>query len=101
MDSKSLLINELKNVFFSLKINKSSGVDDVSFNILKKCFGMFCEPLTYLLQLSLENGVFPDDLTIAKVTPIYKTGDNSANTISHLEFMSYIKLRLRRNLCPT
>ena len=77
MDSKSLLINELKNVFFSLKINKSSGVDDVSFNIIKKCFGMFCESLTYLLQLSLEKGVFPDDLTIAKVTPIYKTGDNS------------------------
>ena len=32
MDSKLLLINELKGTFFSLKINKSSGVDDVSFN---------------------------------------------------------------------
>ena len=34
MDSKSLSINELKDAFFSLKINKSSGVDDVSFNII-------------------------------------------------------------------
>ena len=77
MDTKPLSIKELKDAFFSLKINKSSGVDDVSFNIMKKCFGVLCEPLTYLFQPSLEKGVFPDDLKIAKVTPIYKTGDNS------------------------
>ena len=77
MDSKPLSINELKDAFFLLKINKSSGVDDVSFNIIKKCFGVLCEPLTYLFQLSLEKRVFPDDLKITKVTPIYKAGDNS------------------------
>ena len=77
MDSKTLSINKLKDAFFSLKINKSSGVNDASFNIIKKCFGVLCEPLTYLFQISLEKGVFPDDLKIAKVTPIYKAGDNS------------------------
>ena len=77
MDSKPLSINKLKEAFFSLKINKSSGVDDVSFNIIKKCFDVLCKPLIYLFQLSLEKGVFPDDLEIAKVTPIYKAGDNS------------------------
>ena len=61
MDSKPLSINELKDAFFSLKINKSLGVDDVSFNIIKKCFGVHCEPLIYLFHLSLEKGVFPDD----------------------------------------
>ena len=34
MESKPLLINELKDAFFSLKINKSSSVDDVSFNVI-------------------------------------------------------------------
>ena len=77
MDSKPVSINELKDAFFSLKIDKSSGVDDVSFNIIKKCFGVLCEPLIYLFQLSLEKEVFPDALKIAKVTPIYKAGDNS------------------------
>ena len=70
MESKPLSINELKDAFFSLKINKSSGVEDVSFNIIKKCFGVLCEPLIYLFQLSLEKGVFPEDLKIAKVTSI-------------------------------
>ena len=77
MGSKPLSINELKDAFFSLKIKKSSSVDDVSFNIIKKCLGVFCEPLTYLFQMSLEMGVFLDDLKIAKVTPVYKAGDNS------------------------
>ena len=36
---------------------------------------MLCEPLIYLFQLSLEKGVFPDDLKITKVTSIYKAGD--------------------------
>ena len=75
MDSKRLSINELKGTFFSLKINKSSG--GVRFNIIKNCFGVFCQRLIYLFQLSLEKGVFPDDLKIAKVTSIYKAGDNS------------------------
>ena len=40
--------------------------------LLKKCFGVLFEPLIYLFQLSFEKGVFPDDLKIEKVTPIYK-----------------------------
>ena len=66
MNSKPLSINELKDAFFSLKINKISGIDDVSFNIIKKYLGVLCEPLIYLFQLSLEKGVFPEDFKIAK-----------------------------------
>ena len=62
MESKPLLISELKDACFQLKINKSSSVDDVSFNII------ITPP---------ERGVFPDNLKIAKVTPVYKAGDNS------------------------
>ena len=56
MDCKPLLINELKDAFFSLKINKSSDVDDVSFNIIIKCFEVLSEPLIYQLQLPLGKG---------------------------------------------
>ena len=47
IDFKPLSIIELKYASFSLKINKSSAVDDVSFNIIKKCFVVLCEPLIY------------------------------------------------------
>ena len=77
LETKQLLMNKLKDAFFSLKINKSPGYDDISFNVLKKCFSSLCEPLKYLFNLSIEKGIFPDDLKIAKVTPIYKTDDKS------------------------
>ena len=36
METKPLSINKLKDAFFSVKLSKSSGVDDVSVNIMKK-----------------------------------------------------------------
>ena len=78
MESQPLSINELKNAFFSLNINKSPGHDGVSFNVIKKCFGELCEPLKYLFNLSIVKGIFPVDLKIAKFTPIYKA-DHSSN----------------------
>ena len=70
-------MNELKHALFSLKTKKSPGYDDISFNVLKKCFGSLCEPLKYLFNLSTEKEIFPDDLKIAKVTTIYKADDKS------------------------
>ena len=51
--------------------------NDLSFNVIKKCFGVIHEPLKYLFNLSLEKGIFPDNLKIAKVTPIFKSGDST------------------------
>ena len=45
MEKNSLSMNELKEAFFSLKTNKSPGYDDISFNVVKKCFGKINEPL--------------------------------------------------------
>ena len=56
---------------------KSPGYDDISFYVLKKCFSSLCEPLNYLLNLSIEKYIFPDDLKISKVTPIYKANGKS------------------------
>ena len=39
MENKSLTVNELKEAFFSLKTNKSTGYDDISFNIVKNWVG--------------------------------------------------------------
>ena len=72
---KSFLINELKDAFFLLKVDKSSGVDNVSFSIIKKCFGVLYKPVIYLFQQSLEKRAFLDDLQFSKVNLIYKFGE--------------------------
>ena len=61
IETKRLSMNELKDDFFSLKGTKSAGYDDISFNVLKKCFSNLCEPLKYLFSLSIQKGIFPDD----------------------------------------
>ena len=72
-----LSVNELKDAFCSLKINKSYGYDDISFNIFRNCFGPLLKDLMHIFNLSLERGIFPDDLKISLVTPIFKAGDES------------------------
>ena len=62
METKPLSMNELKDAFYSLKSNKSQGYDDISCNVIKKCFGSLCNPLKYSFNLPIERGVFPDDL---------------------------------------
>ena len=76
MPTQSLSINELKDAFFSLKTNKSPGVDEIDFNVIKHCFGELCGPLKYLFESSLQSGVFPDLMKIAIVSPVFKTGDS-------------------------
>ena len=42
-------------------------------SILKQCIETYINPLTYLVNLSINQGIFPDELQIAKVLPIYKS----------------------------
>ena len=77
METKQLSKNEVKDAFFFLKINKNSGYDDISFNVLKNRFSSLYESLMYMFNLSIEKGIFPDDLKIAEVTPIYRADDKS------------------------
>ena len=72
-----LSINELKDAFFSLQTNKSPGHDEISCDVIKSCFGSLSKPLLHIFRLSLEEGIFPDDLKAAKVTPIFKAGDEN------------------------
>ena len=41
-------VNELKDAFFSLKANKSPRYDDISFNVVKKYFGVLYRPLLHI-----------------------------------------------------
>ena len=77
MPADSITINELKEAFFSLKTSKRPGYDEISSNVIIKCFSELNEPLKYLFEKSIEKGVFPDALKIARVTPLFKGGDPS------------------------
>ena len=58
----------------SLK-NSSAGYDEVPSRILKQNINIFIKPLTHLINSSIKEGIFPDELKIAKVVPIFKAAD--------------------------
>ena len=101
MQHKSVSINQLRDAFFSLKLNKSPGYDEIRFNVVKKCFSELCEPLKYVFSLSIETGVFPDKLEIARVSPVHKAGDigdlTNYRPISFLPCFSKIPERIMYN----
>ena len=88
MDSNPLLIKKFRESFFLLKINKSLGADNVSFNIIKKCLEVFFKPLIFPFQLSLKRQVFSEEVKIAKITAIYKAGES--NDISNCRPVSVL-----------
>ena len=59
------------------KVSKSPGHDEISFNVVKSCFEYLRKSLLHIFILSLEEEIFPDELKAAKVTPIFKAGDEN------------------------
>ena len=70
-----LTINKLNNALFSLKRNNSTGADEILFHVIKNCFGELSDILSHVSNLSFQTGIFLDPLKIAKVIPVFKTGD--------------------------
>jgi hypothetical protein len=50
-------------------------LDGVSSKILKECENELLDPLIHLINTSLEQGIFPNDLKEGKILPIFKSGD--------------------------
>lgn len=58
-----------------LKTSHTAGVDNISSKILKAIMNEILEPLVNLINLSLLTGVVPDMAKIARIVPVFKTGD--------------------------
>ena len=69
--------DEVQKLITKLKIKKSSGFDELSAKFLNICAPYISEPLANIFNSSIINGVYPDLLKIARVTPIYKKGAKS------------------------
>lgn len=67
--------NEIINTINSLKPKKSSGHDGVNALLLQQIKFAISSPLSIAINKSIETGIFPSKLKIAKVIPIYKSKD--------------------------
>ena len=72
--------------------NSSPGWDNIPPVLLKSCITSYIKPLTYIVNKSFETGMFPDPMKLAKIVPIFKSGDkkiiSNYRPISVLTFFS-------------
>lgn len=82
---------ELTDVIKSMK-NVGGGVDGINAKIFKATYESILHKLTYFINICLRNGRFPDNLKIAVIKPVYKSGDkycmNNYRPISILPYIS-------------
>ena len=63
-----------------LKNKTSTGVDGISNKLLKISINELVTPVTIIINQMLNNGIFPEQLKISKVVPIYKANDQKLLT---------------------
>lgn len=59
----------------SMTKTEAPGYDDISPKVLKHCSSIISAPMAHIINVCLKSGNFPDNLKIAKVLPIFKSGN--------------------------
>jgi hypothetical protein len=102
LTSFELSFEEFEQSFKMLKSNKSVGHDGIYSNVVIDSYEPLKDVLFKVLHCSIKQGIFPDHLKIAKVTPIFKEGDATNLTnyrpISVLSVFSKVLERILYNV---
>ena len=95
---------ELQKLFNNLK-ESASGWDKFDSKIIKQSSAVLITPFLHICNLSLEKGVFPRQLKIAKVIPLFKSGDDKLfsnyRPVSILPIFSKLMERIMYNRLVT
>ena len=91
---------EIRNIILNIR-NSAPGYDGISLKCIYPVIDTLVTPLAYITNLSLIEGIFPSELKIAQVLPLYKNNDpilfNNYRSISLLPFFSKLVERLMYN----
>ena len=83
--------NEIKKIICELKPFAAAGADQIPAKIIKDNVEKLAKPITHLVNLSLQTGVFPEIYKEAIIRPIYKGGDvNDVNNYRSISLISNI-----------
>lgn len=82
---------ELVTIVAGMANNKATGYDGITVKMLKDNIDVLAPILLKLFNHSLQDGVYPDVLKIAKIYPVYKHGDvNDPSSYRPISVLSVI-----------
>ena len=85
---ESVVLQSLKE----LDVNKPPGPDNIHPKFLYETAVLISKPLTHIFSLSLRSSILPAEWKVAKITPIFKTGNKSHTN-------NYRPISLNSNIC--
>ena len=75
---------DLVKIVSSLESKASQDMFGLSNNLIKKVIDNIAFPLTHIFNLSLQSGIIPNELKMAKVIPIFKLNSKDAELLSDM-----------------
>ena len=86
--------SEIAKIIQTLPTKKASGLDGIPACLVKANVSVISESLTHIFNLSINQGVLPDDWKNARVIPVYKEGvkstaSNYSNATGDRERLAY------------
>ena len=64
--------SEVRKEILNLSSKKITKNGNIPAKILKKCVDIYIKEITFIINDFIENGIFPDDLKLADISPILK-----------------------------
>ena len=81
---RTIEVQEIRDAFAKVKTAKSFGTDNIPSYFLKLALPFIENSLAFMFDTSIEKSMFPDSWKIARVTPVYKSGDRADKSNYHL-----------------
>jgi hypothetical protein len=66
---------EIVEIINLLRSGTAAGYDNIPISALKNSVSVISEPIAHIINLSISSGIVPDLMKIARVIPLFKSGD--------------------------
>ena len=77
------IINKLKNI-------SSCGYDNFSNKHIKYARNVLTKPLTLLINQCLQTGIYPSQLKMSRIKPLFKSGDKDIDKVNTFSFLGIL-----------
>ena len=71
---------EISEICASFRAGTSAGFDQVTMDVIKQRIDLIIGPLTHIMNLSLSSGIVPEQMNVARVIRLFKSGTRTLFT---------------------
>ena len=100
LSENEITAREIVDTVKLLEPKKSYDIGGVSMFFVKKCIYSLANPLKHVFGLSFSTGIVPEQFKIAKVVPIFKSGDpRSADNYRPISLLNNFSKIIEKIMC--